>query len=394
MENINKQKNGIYSLGYVANRGTYIDELKNIIEGNQPVDRATIDIAINENSVEYLNGAGYTKTPDGTPIDRDSAKYIRFKVPFLNKEGEQILGWFIKDKNIFNGVTWGTLNDFEKMRILDSRFNIGAMYFDLFWDGSEFLEDIAKNTIPESWKYKNKQSGINHPILKSYLENILNRLIKESQDGRDGKIIFSKDKKYVMFNTNLLDKYFHEVIVVGDAECKDGEMQIKNPSRSGGRLKLRKMGFDENANALPPQFFDDVNEVIFQTTWEIDKDFDTFTHIIEERRRRFPEEYHTMSTEELATKFDNAIGFAVALAQRNYKFIVPMYRPQEDKIQLLMPIYLKGTYSDRPDFALVLTPNKELRMYEPETILPLDAAYQNARLIAKPEESWLNPNEI
>lgn len=33
-------------------------------------------------------------------------------------------------------------------------------------------------------------------------------------------------------------------------------------------------------------------------------------------------------------------------------------------------------------------------MYEPETILPLDAAYQNARLIAKPEESWLNPDEI
>lgn len=46
-----------------------------------------------------------------------------------------------------------------------------------------------------------------------------------------------------------------------------------------------------------------------------------------------------MSTEELATKFDNAIDFAVALAQRNYKFIVPMYRPQEDMIQLLMPIY-------------------------------------------------------
>lgn len=394
MEVIYKQKNGIYSLGYVANRGTYIDELKNLIEGNQSVEKTTIDQAIDENSVEYLNGAGYATAPDGKPIDRDSAKYIRFKVPFLNKDGEQIIGWFIKDKNIFNGVKWGTLNDFEKMRILDSRFNIGAMYFDLFWDGSEFLEDIAKNTIPESWKYKNKQSGINHPILKSYLENILNRLIKESQDGRDGKIVFSKDKKYVMFNSNLLDKYFHEVIIVGDVDCKDGEMQIKNPSRSGGRLKLRKMGFDENANALPPQFFDDVNEVIFQTTWEIDKDFDTFTHIIEERRSRFPEEYHTMSTEELATKFDNAIGFAVALAQRNYKFIVPMYRPQEDKIQLLMPIYLKGTYSDRPDFALVLTPNKELRMYEPETILPLDAAYQNARLIAKPEESWLNPNEI
>ena len=59
-----------------------------------------------------------------------------------------------------------------------------------------------------------------------------------------------------------------------------------------------------------------------------------------------------------------------------------------------MPIYLTGTYSIRPDFALILTPDKELKMYDPETILPLDGAYQNARLIAKPEESWLNPKQI
>lgn len=394
MEALTNKKTGIYALGLVVNKETFVDELMNLVGGDMQIEKRDIDQAIDNNGVEYLNGAGYTTSPDGKPINKDSAKYIRFTVPFKNKNGEQIIGWFVKDKSLFTGVIWGTINDFDKMRIRDSRFNMGAMYFDLFWDGSEFLEDIAVNTIPESWKYKNKQSGINHPILKAYLENILNRLIKEDQDGRTGKIVFSKDKKYAMFNTNLLDKYFHEVIIVGELEYMDGEIHIKNPSRSTSRLKLRKMGFDENASALPPQFFEDVNEVIFQTTWEIDRDFDTFTHIIEDRIERFPEEYHNMSTEELATKFDNAIDFAVALAQRNYKFIVPMYRPQEDMIQLLMPIYLKGTYSDRPDFALILTPNKELRMYEPETILPLDAAYQNARLIAKPEESWLNPDEI
>ena len=331
MEKFANKKNGIYALGLVANKETFIDELKTLIGDDQQVDKIVIDQSIDENGVEYLNGAGYTTSPDGTPLDKDSAKYIRFKVPFL-KNGEQIIGWFTKNKYSFSGVNWGTIGDFEKKRIIDNRFNIGAMYFEQFWDGSEFLEDIAQNTIPESWKYKNKQSGINHPILKSYLENVLARLIKEHKEGRKGKIVFSKDKKYVMFNTNLLDKYFHEVIVVGDSEDTDGEIHIKNPFRSTSRIKLRKMGFDENASALPPQFFEDVNEVIFQTSWEIDRDFDTFTHIIEDRRDRFPDEYHNMSTEELATKFDNAIDFAVALAQRNYKFIVPMYRPQEDKI--------------------------------------------------------------
>lgn len=48
----------------------------------------------------------------------------------------------------------------------------------------------------------------------------------------------------------------------------------------------------------------------------------------------------------------------------------------------------------KPDFALILTPDKENEYYTPETILPLDAVYQNARLIAKPDDTWLNPDTI
>ncbi len=39
-------------------------------------------------------------------------------------------------------------------------------------------------------------------------------------------------------------------------------------------------------------------------------------------------------------------------------------------------------------------PDSENEIYIPETILPLDAVYQNARLIAKPDESGLNPETI
>ena len=80
------------------------------------------------------------------------------------------------------------------------------------------------------------------------------------------------------------------------------------------------------------------------------------------------------------------------MAKRNYKLRVPQYRTQTDKLQLLMPIYLGGSFSRQPDFALVL--DLEDGIYTPETILPLDAAYQNARLIAKPDDFWLNPDDI
>ena len=37
---------------------------------------------------------------------------------------------------------------------------------------------------------------------------------------------------------------------------------------------------------------------------------------------------------------------------------------------------------------------KKTKTYMPETILSLDAAYQNARLIAKPDELWMNPDLV
>lgn len=374
----------------------YIDDLQKLLVGTtQKVEKAEIDNSANK-SLEYYNVAGYLQFPDGTKVDETTAKYVRFETPYKTNEGETVWGWFSKSKpdSNFNGIEWGTDEDFRYKIDLDKSFRIGKICFEQFEDGLDFLEDIAINTIPETWKYKRKSSSINHPILKSYIENVLERLIKEDEAGKEGKLVYSVDRKYVMFNTNLLDKYFHDVIIVGEYKDVRGKMTIRNPKRSKGLGELRKLGFEKGLSPKQPQFFDDINEVIFQTDWQIDTDFDTFTHIIEERCERFPEEYKDMSTDALARKLDDAIKFAVALAQRNYKFIVPMYRPQEDAIQLLMPIYLKGTYNDQPDFALVLTPDKNSDMYYPETILPLDAVYQNARLIAKPDELWLNPDLI
>ena len=153
------------------------------------------------------------------------------------------------------------------------------------------------------------------------------------------------------------------------------------------------MGFD-SSDPMPPTFFKDINEIIFHSDWEIDQDIAKYEHIIEERLERFPEKYRELSADDLGLKLDSAINFAKRIAQRNYKFIVPMYYPTQRRIQLLMPIYLATSYTSHPDFALVLTPHAQEKLYTPETILGLDEVYQDARLIAKPEESWLNPEII
>ena len=93
----------------------------------------------------------------------------------------------------------------------------------------------------------------------------------------------------------------------------------------------------------------------------------------------------------LAKKLYDAIAYALAIAQRNYKYIVPIYYPRFDSISFLMPIFLEGTYNTYPDFALVLETDVENEIYIARTILDLESGYQDARLIAKPDESWLNP---
>ena len=68
----------------------------------------------------------------------------------------------------------------------------------------------------------------------------------------------------------------------------------------------------------------------------------------------------------------------------NYKLAIPQY--YEGKIQLLLPLCLMS--DNKPDIAIAVT--KKNGCYQGHTCLTLDMAYNNARLIAKPESNWLS----
>lgn len=395
--NNNSLKTGLLKLGYVTNLKTCKAELNELLVDEKQVSTTELNAIVDSARIVYLNKYGYAQRRTGEAVAQKDATYLFFETGLKGKSGDFVIGWFERKgkDTVFRGVNWGTKVALETKISADKMFHWGDLYFNSEEEGLAFLEDIAVSTIPETWSFKNKPSTVNHPILKSYIENTFEVLKKEAERGAKNKLVYSQDEKHLVFNTNLLDKFFHEILIVADVRTqKDGSKLLMTPRRVKKALELRKLGFARDAKPEQPHFFEKIEEVIYQPTWTIDKDFDKFTHIIEERRQRFPVDMQSASSDELARKLDDAITFAVAIAQRNYKFIVPMYRPQTGKIQLLMPIYLKGTYSSKPDFALILTPDKENEYYTPETILPLDAVYQNARLIAKPDDTWLNPDTI
>lgn len=398
------EKNGLKSLGYIMNFESYLNDLQSLLVGTDfKTDWKILDEAIENqkknSSLKFLNKFGYDNDRDGTKLTFETAQYVVFNTTYKNKDGKVIFGWFYRNRPDQNyaGVLFGDQSVLDDDISDKTLFKMGDFTFDNWKDAYKFLEDLAENTIPEVWTYNVHKSGIPHPILKSYIENLFEKLKHEQ-----GKIFINEDKTHMIFNSNLLDKYFHEIFVVSEVIIDGEATKYTNPFRLKSISDLIKLNFKKEGKQIKREedlpekakFFNDINQVIFQTNWIIDRSFEKFEHIIEDRKERFPPDYQKKRIDELARALDNAIDYAVAIAERNYKFIVPQYRPQDDKIQLLMPIYLGGSFTESPDFALILDPDYENQIYIPQTILPLDAAYQNARLIAKPDDYWLNPEKI
>ena len=74
----------------------------------------------------------------------------------------------------------------------------------------------------------------------------------------------------------------------------------------------------------------------------------------------------------------------------NYRIAVPIYYPRSKSISLLLPLCLSNP-SSYADVALVVERMKSGR-YQGQTILTLDMAYCDARLICRPESEWLKPS--
>ena len=388
-----KTLDGLLRIGYVSNlkNGVYIKDLQELLNDTDqdPTSQELRDRATNAEII-LLNKYGYPTDAAGRAVPESRAKFKAFKTGYQLNERD-IYGWFEKnEKGNFVGVTWGTLQELRAYARLREKtahlFKMGDFYFDTIDDCQAFLDDIAQATIPESWRYKNKVTTIKYPILKSYLETLFIKLKKE------GKVLKSKDGKHIIFNTNLLDKFFHAMYIIAEVQEAEGLEVYFRPIRTAEEsyTTLKRYGF-EDMHPEPPKFFDEVNEVVFNTSWKIEKDHDSLKHIIEQRIDRFPHHMKERSPYVLAKKLYDAIAYALAIAQRNYKYIVPIYYPRFDSISFLMPIFLEGTYNTYPDFALVLETDVENEIYIARTILDLESGYQDARLIAKPDESWLNP---
>lgn len=93
----------------------------------------------------------------------------------------------------------------------------------------------------------------------------------------------------------------------------------------------------------------------------------------------------------MINRVKDSISLALKRVHWNYKNAVPMFYPKENRMCLLLPLCL--VKDNVEDLALVVkrTPANK---YEGATILPLDWAYSDARVVTRPNSEWLDATLI
>ncbi len=252
---------------------------------------------------------------------------------------------------------------------------------------NKFCVELYKRLlIKEHWA-KSKR-GTNR--LTKYLEAVTGKVQHNIKNNIVDGYILSNDGAKVLVNTGLIDEFMNDIYVCFEIADK----KFVNPSIIENKIDIVRKGFDrERIKSMPKpvKFYNKPEELLFHASIE---DFDIedgrrLNHVINERRQRFPDKFSKMGADILGVKLKSAIEKAVRLSERDYKYVVPMYNTSEDCIQFLMPLHIERSIEEPPELVLVVAQIEGF--FTVMTILNPDDAYDNARVIAKPGNSWLQP---
>lgn len=263
--------------------------------------------------------------------------------------------------------------------------------FACFQNWNEAIEDLAKNhaqTEDGNWDYIKNKTG-SHPVLESYITYTFLRLHKEGKIKYATKNDRGRELKYACFNTGLATVKQEDIFAYFEHRsnnylCRINEGYLKQPTwifkcfdRESNRMMNNFAEKPELAN-----YFQNAEELIYELGKRLIPDYE---HILDDREKRFPENFRTLSKSQQVERIKSAIESALTRIRRNYKTAIPQF--YGDSIQLLLPLCI--TTAENADVALVVA--REDEVYRANTVLPLDWAYNNARLLAKPDREWLNP---
>lgn len=214
-----------------------------------------------------------------------------------------------------------------------------------------------------------------------YLSNTTRRLHEQ------GKFVYRTEPSglpVASFNTGLYTDNYEPIFGFLE-ENRDSDRQpwVLKAWIPASDFRMRPFG-----DAMPEAatYFEDPRDLLYDSRVPLNPRLD---HIVDDNVDRYPEILRGNNHLRL-NALAGAIDGAEARIRQNYKTAVPhWYWPGPTgpgHLQLLLPLRL---VSDRPELALVV--DRYEHEYIAYTVLPLDAAYKRARMVARPDADWLTP---
>ena len=268
----------------------------------------------------------------------------------------------------------------------NKKFNMGIrsknyelFKFAFFPDYNKSIKYLAEILTKEDWDFSDSSTK-SYAILKNYLEYTFRRLKEED------KIQFTNDNKYTCFNTGLVTSNLEDIFAFFE-EYKNPKPGFVTPFCFKAFLKRSDNAILTHFSGSLPEvtnFFHKPELLIFNPKCDLIPDIE---HIISDNIARFPLHLQGADDAELRRQLFGAIDEVKKRVRTNYKIAIPQY--YDGKIQLLLPLCLTAG-SPNPDLALVAHKLND-KTYTARTCLTLKMAYNNARLIVKPQSEWLKP---
>ena len=279
---------------------------------------------------------------------------------------------------------------------------------------------LASQALPERWHFGGDDTATTFPILRSYLTYTFVRLRHEN------KIFESLGGDWAAFNTGLVDKLYDPIYALFERNWRGPQpWAFVDFCVPGKRSSGRELTAVFDPLPEPAKYFGSGVEMLFDTSKDIHVDYE---HVILDgiRRDRFPVQFLREHVPDgvdwvdpaglpdaewlaflarlsegveadhrcmraIKRRLEDAKWLAEKRIRWNFKTAIPQYYPKFNSMSLLLPLALIN--DEIVDIALVVTKNPS-GSYQGRTILPLDWAYKNARLVCRPDSDWLLPQRV
>lgn len=304
----------------------------------------------------------------------------------------------------------------------------------LGWDAA--INDLAVNiALDERWYYNNEDK-LTKPILKNYLSYTFERLQyedeierkKAQEEGRQPRLKILENEKNAIFNTGLVDSIYDPIYAFFSRNTGK-YASVKQPwvfiAFATANSYYQNIITDFAYKPIRAEYFTNPSDLYYDCNAQ--KPTINWEHIIKDNIERLPigfvkrgatdgfpfienvdalpksqrRDYYDKLAQAiyddedwlqfLTTKFRNALDIALSRVAWNYKTAIPVYYVTDHKLSLLLPLALekKGVI----DVALVCEHKVDeaggVNNYVGRTIFTLQMAYNNARLITRPDSDWL-----